>query len=123
MKPLADSGPARHPLFSANPARPARGIRPHHHPRPRLRRLNAGLPRNTPTLTVSDLSQLDEGNYDVVVIGYTNATGAPPAALTVLPYPGTLMLYEPFDYPDIGGTVSTNTPANWATGGSGSFRV
>lgn len=28
-------------------------------------------------------------------------------------------LYEPFDYPNIGGPVSSNTPSNWAFGGSG----
>jgi hypothetical protein len=73
----------------------------------------------TPTLTLSDLSQFDQGAYDVVVIGYNNATSSPPATLSVLAYSGTLLLYEPFDYSEIGGTVSTNTPANWATGGSG----
>ena len=28
-------------------------------------------------------------------------------------------LYEPFDYPNIGGPVTSNTPANWAFGGTG----
>jgi hypothetical protein len=32
--------------------------------------------------------------------------------------PGPLLLYEPFDYPSIGSPVSSNTPANWAYGGS-----
>jgi hypothetical protein len=72
----------------------------------------------TPTLTLSSLSQLDAGNYDVVVIGYHNATSSPPAILTVLAYSGTLILYEPFDY-SAGGTVSTNNSSNWATGGTG----
>ena len=31
---------------------------------------------------------------------------------------GGLFLYEPFDYPNIGGPVSSNTPANWAYGGA-----
>src|SRR5207248_2770497 len=30
-----------------------------------------------------------------------------------------LTLYEPFDYPNIGGPVSSNTPANWSHGGTG----
>lgn len=72
----------------------------------------------TSTLTVSDLSELDIGDYDVVVIGYNNATSSV-ALLNVLPYTGTLLLYEPFDYSQVGGTVSTNTSANWATGGTG----
>src|SRR5205085_10013253 len=40
--------------------------------------------------------------------------------LSVVPYPtNQLVLYEPFDYPNVGGPVSSNTPANWAYGGSG----
>src|SRR5439155_18733680 len=35
------------------------------------------------------------------------------------PLPSTLFLYEPFDYTNIGGPVSSNTPANWTYGGSG----
>jgi len=38
-------------------------------------------------------------------------TNVPPAH----PWP----LYEPFDYSNIGGPVSSNTPANWTYGGSG----
>lgn len=33
--------------------------------------------------------------------------------------PSTLFLYEPFDYTNVGGPVSSNTPANWTYGGSG----
>ena len=32
--------------------------------------------------------------------------------------PGHITLYEPFDYSNVGGPVSSNTPANWTYGGS-----
>jgi len=32
--------------------------------------------------------------------------------------PSSLFLYEPFDYANVGGPVSSNTPANWTYGGS-----
>jgi len=73
----------------------------------------------TPTLTLLNVSQTDTATYDVVVIGYTNAI-SDPATLAVVPFAGTLLLYEPFDYPNIGGLVSTNNTNNWVAGGSGS---
>src|SRR2546430_17717266 len=71
-------------------------------------------------LTLSSVTPADAANYDVVVSGFTSVTSAPLASLTVIPYPtNQLTLYEPFDYPNVGGPVSSNTPANWAYGGSG----
>jgi len=68
------------------------------------------------TLTLSGVSASDAGGYDVVVTGFGSVTSAPPATLTVF-QPG-LVLYEPFNYTNLGGPVSSNTPANWTYGGS-----
>ncbi|MEY2429733.1 MAG: hypothetical protein QOJ40_2618, partial [Verrucomicrobiota bacterium] len=71
-------------------------------------------------LTLSSLKPGDAANYDVVVSGFNSVTSAPVATLTVVPYPtNQLVLYEPFDYPNVGGPVSSNTPANWIYGGGG----
>ena len=71
-------------------------------------------------LTLSGVSQFDAGSYDVVVTGFGSVTSAPPAVLTVVSPPSSqLILYEPFDYPNVGGPVTSNTPANWTYGGSG----
>jgi hypothetical protein len=40
-------------------------------------------------------------------------------ALAAVSAHATLLLYEPFDYPNIGGPVTDNTPGNWTFGGSG----
>jgi hypothetical protein len=71
-----------------------------------------------PTLTLLNVAQSDSATYDVIVVGYTNAI-SDPATLTVVPFAGTLILYEPFDYPNVGGLVSTNNTADWVGGGSG----
>lgn len=70
-------------------------------------------------LSLSNISQGDAAGYDVVVTGAGSVTSAPLATLTVVPKPANLILYEPFDYPNLGGPVSSNTPSNWAYGGSG----
>src|SRR2546430_9045880 len=71
-------------------------------------------------LTLSSVTPADAANYDVVVSGFTSVTSAPLASLTVIPYPtNQLTLYEPFDYPNVGGPVSSNTPAHWIYGGGG----
>jgi hypothetical protein len=62
----------------------------------------------------------DAGNYDVIVSGGGSVTSAPPAILTLVTnLPAQPFFYEPFDYVDIGKPVSSNTPANWALGGTG----
>ena len=74
----------------------------------------------TSALTLSNVSPSDAASYDVLVIGFTSVTSAPPASLIVTSPPSSqLVLYEPFDYPNIGGPVSSNTPANWTYGGGG----
>jgi hypothetical protein len=45
--------------------------------------------------------------------------GAPFVGVPLTNPPSPLLLYEPFDYPGTGSPVSSNTPANWAYGGSG----
>ncbi len=70
------------------------------------------------TLTLLNIAQSDSATYDVVVIGYTNAI-SDPATLTVIPFAGTLLLYEPFDYPNVGGLVSANNTNDWVSGGTG----
>ncbi len=70
-------------------------------------------------LSLTNITVSDEGSYEVVVTGGGSVTSAPPATLTVVTnLPGQLLLYEPFDYASIGSPVSSNTPANWAYGGS-----
>src|SRR2546428_5751722 len=49
--------------------------------------------------------------FCLVVIGF--------ALFQVFQAPAAQLLYEPFDYSNIGGPVSSNTPANWAYGGTG----
>ena len=71
---------------------------------------------NSSTLTLLSVSGADAGGYDVVVTGFGSVTSAPPATLTVTP--ANLLLYEPFDYTNVAGPVSSNTPGNWAYGGS-----
>jgi hypothetical protein len=71
-------------------------------------------------LTLSTVSLSNAGSYDVVITGTGSVTSAPPAILTVVTNVTIpLVLYEPFDYSNIGGPVSSNTPANWAYCGSG----
>ena len=69
-------------------------------------------------LTLSNVSPFDIASYDVVVTGFSSVTSAA-ATLTVNTSTDQLILYEPFDYSNVGGPVSNNTPANWATNGAG----
>ncbi len=65
----------------------------------------------------ANVQSVDAGNYSVVISNSFGSVTSLVAALTVTN--GGLFLYEPFDYPNIGGPVSSNTPANWAYGGAG----
>lgn len=56
----------------------------------------------------------DVGSYTAIVSNSFGVVTSTPAALTLT----TPVFYEPFDYSNIGGPVSSNTPANWAYGGS-----
>jgi hypothetical protein len=71
------------------------------------------------SLTQTNVQWADDAkNYTVIVSNLEGSvTSAPPAILTVV---STLpILYEPFDYPNLGSAVSSNTPSNWTYGGSG----
>ena len=63
-------------------------------------------------LSISNASSFDAGAYDVVVTGATSVTSAVPSA-------SQLLLYEPFQYPNVGGPVTVNDPAKWTFGGTG----
>jgi hypothetical protein len=69
-------------------------------------------------LKLDNVSPIDAATYDVVVSGFTSMTSAP-ATLAVVTQPAQLILYEPFDYTNLGAAVSDNTPANWTFGGTG----
>lgn len=71
-------------------------------------------------LKLSNVSTADAAGYGVVVRGFSSVTSAPAATLSVITnWPGELLLHEPFAYTNLGGPVSSNTPANWRYGGSG----
>ena len=59
----------------------------------------------------------DSGVYTVVVTNTSGSVTSAPATLTVVS--NLLVLYELFDYTNIGGPVTSNTPVNWAYGGTG----
>jgi hypothetical protein len=54
------------------------------------------------------------GNYTVVVTGPQGSVTSSVAALIV----DTTILYEPFNYTNFGGSVSSNTPSNWTLSGT-----
>src|ERR1043166_8369448 len=71
----------------------------------------------TNTYTRTNAQTGDAGGYAVVA---TNSFGSVTSAVATLAVTtNSLVLYEPFDYSNIGGPVSSNTPANWAFGGTG----
>src|SRR4030095_13973877 len=70
------------------------------------------------TLKLDNVSPFNAATYDVVVTGHTSVTSSP-ATLTVVTQPPQLILYEPFDYANIGSPVSNNTPQHWTFGVTG----
>ena len=71
----------------------------------------------TNSYTRANVQTNDAGSYTVVV---TNTSGSVTSAVTTLTViPNQVFLYEPFDYPNVGSPVSSNTPANWTFGGTG----
>jgi hypothetical protein len=70
------------------------------------------------SLKLDNVSPFDAASYDVVITGQTSVTSIP-ATLSVVTQPPQLILYEHFNYSNIGSSVSNNTPANWAFGGTG----
>ena len=71
----------------------------------------------SPNLMLSNLQFSDAGGYDVVITMFGSVTSAPIAALNIVA--SSLLLYEPFNYDNIGTPVSFNNPANWTFNGSG----
>jgi len=69
------------------------------------------------TYTKTNVQYADAGSYSLIVSNALGTATSTPADLTVLS--SQPFFYEPFDYSNIGGPVSSNTPANWAYGGSG----
>jgi hypothetical protein len=72
----------------------------------------AGATTNSYALT--NVQATDMGNYTVVVTGPQGSITSAVAALVV----DTMILYEPFDYTNFGGSVSDNTPSNWTLSGT-----
>lgn len=70
------------------------------------------------TLTISNVTAADAGDYDVVITGFSSVTSTPATLSLLTPQANQLIFYEPFDYANIGGPVSSNTPANWTYGGN-----
>ncbi len=60
----------------------------------------------------------DQASYSVVITNVQGSVTSAIATLTIV-LPNTLLLYEPFDYTNVGSSVSANTPTNWTFGGSG----
>ena len=71
----------------------------------------------TNNYTRSQVQTGDLGRYTVVVSNAFGMVTSTPAALTLAV--STPLLYEPFDYSNIGSPVTENTSTNWTYGGSG----
>ena len=71
------------------------------------------------SLSLANVVTTNAGNYEVVVTGGGSVTSAPAALVVTTNALGQLLLYEPFDYLNVGSPVSSNTPVNWAYGGTG----
>ena len=68
----------------------------------------------TNNYTRSQVQTGDLGSYTAIVSNSFGVVTSTPAALTL----SAPIFYEPFDYTNAGSSVSSNTPANWAFGGS-----
>jgi hypothetical protein len=73
----------------------------------------AGATTNSYTRPAVQVS--DAGSFSIVITNAEGSITSSPALLTI----NSVLLYEPFDYANIGGPLSSNTPANWTFGGSG----
>jgi hypothetical protein len=68
----------------------------------------------TNSYALANVQPGDMGNYTVVVTGPQGSITSSVAALVV----DTMILYEPFNYTNFGGSVSDNTPSNWTLSGT-----
>jgi hypothetical protein len=71
----------------------------------------------TNNYTRANVQLADAGNYTVIVSNSFGTVTSTIANLTI--NSSQPFFYEPFDYSNIGGPVSSNTPANWTFGGTG----
>ncbi len=69
------------------------------------------------TYTRASVQTNHAGDYRVEITNHYGSVTSEVATLTVVPV--MPILYEPFDYSNLGGPVSSNTPSNWAYGGTG----
>jgi hypothetical protein len=78
----------------------------------------ANIPGATASACTRTNVQLsDAGSYTLIASNSFGTATSSIATLTTVS--NALYLYEPFDYSNIGSPVSSNTPANWTVGGSG----
>ncbi len=68
------------------------------------------------TYTRPGVTFADAGTYTMIV---SNSFGTTNIAFTLSVATSNPFFYEPFNYSNIGAPVSSNTPVNWAYGGSG----
>ncbi|MEO5803984.1 MAG: gamma-glutamyltransferase [Verrucomicrobiota bacterium] len=74
----------------------------------------------SPTLNLANVSTADATTYAVIITNFSSSVTSALATLTIAPTnPPGQFLYEPFDYANIGGPVSSNTPLNWTSNGTG----
>ncbi len=75
----------------------------------------------TNSYTRTNVHSTNAGNYTFVASNSSGSATSAVATLTVIsnPPPPPPFLYEPFNYTNISGPVSSNTPANWMYGGGG----
>lgn len=72
------------------------------------------------TYTRANVQPADIGSFNVVVTNSLGAVTSAPAALTIIvPPPPPALLYEPFNYTNIGFAVTANTSENWIQAGAG----
>ncbi|MDB6057249.1 MAG: hypothetical protein JWO95_1093 [Verrucomicrobiales bacterium] len=70
----------------------------------------------TNTYTQGNVQFTNGGNYTLVVSNLSGSVTSSPAVLTLVS--AQPFFYEPFDYSNVGGPVSVNTPANWTSNAS-----
>ena len=69
------------------------------------------------SLALFAVGSADAATYQVAVTGAGGTSNSLPATLAIVQSSASI-LYEPFDYSNVGSPVSSNAPANWAFNGS-----